>query len=401
MRDIVIFSTADWDNPFWTNKQHMATQFARRGCRVLYVDSIGLRRPLLHGRDLRRICRRMWKALPLPRQVYPNIWRVAPLVLPLHSSKAARALNSALLQATLRWHLALLGMHRPLLWTYHPLIEYLCTSLDRCGLVYHCVDDLGAAPYIDAAVIRQGERSLAALADLCFVTSPLLRERMSGLFSKVIYEPNACDQNLFATAGQPLAEPEELRCIPRPRLLFVGALSAYKVDFPLMEYLAGRLPQTHWLLIGSEGEGQPESPKAPRLPNIHVLGPRAHGRLPYYMAHADAAVMPVPHNPYTDAMFPMKFFEYLAAGLPLVGTRLPALAEFEDLYFPADRAEDFAENILRVLAGERRDAQAIEAACRCHSWEARFARMEMELDACLAAPPDPLPHGAVTGEART
>ena len=46
-RDIVLVSTADWDNPFWTNKQHVAVELARQGCKVLYVESSGLRRPSL------------------------------------------------------------------------------------------------------------------------------------------------------------------------------------------------------------------------------------------------------------------------------------------------------------------------------------------------------------------
>jgi glycosyltransferase involved in cell wall biosynthesis len=146
-----------------------------------------------------------------------------------------------------------------------------------------------------------------------------------------------------------------------------------------MEAIAGRCPEAHWVLIGRQGEGQPDSRKAPVLPNIHLLGPRPYERLPAYMAHCDAAVLPAPRNAYTDAMFPMKFFEFLAAGLPLVGTRLPALKDFAQLYFPADSEDAFLAGIQAVLAGERRDSRAIDQACRRHSWEARFARMEAVL----------------------
>jgi hypothetical protein len=173
-RDVLIFSTADWDNPFWTNKQHIAVQFARHGWRVLYVDSLGLRRPFLSGRDARRMLRRLGKAVPVLREVHPNIWRVSPLVLPLHDSNLVRELNAVLLRATLRLHMARLGMEQPLIWTYNPVIADLCAALPRCGLVYHCVDDLAAVPRIDVAVIREGERRLGGIADVCFTTSPLL-----------------------------------------------------------------------------------------------------------------------------------------------------------------------------------------------------------------------------------
>ncbi|KAF5081523.1 Glycosyl transferases group 1 [anaerobic digester metagenome] len=379
-RDILLFSTSDWDNPFWTNKQHMAALFAKRGYRVLYVDSLGLRRPMLHKKDIGRIAHRLCKAIPIVRQVSPNLWRTSPFALPLHGSPRIRAFNDILLRATIAWHLSHLNMRFPLIWTYNPVITNLCASIPNSGIVYHCVDDLGAAPRIDKAVISAGEKSLGTLAKICFTTSPLLRDRMAELFPQVIYEPNVCDQAFFETARAMPQSPFELVKIPHPRLLFIGALSEYKVDYALIEKLAQRNPQIHWVLIGPVGEGQLDSRMPPDMPNVHILGPRAYGQLPYFMAHCDAAVLPVPHNPYTDAMFPMKFFEYLAAGLPVVGSNLPALRDFEHLYFPSTSINEFESNLTRVLAGERRDINAIDAACRYHSWEARFTRMEAVLD---------------------
>ena len=56
MKDFIFFSTADWDTPYWTNKQHMAKEFARSGHRILYIESIGLRKPkIISGIDLKRI----------------------------------------------------------------------------------------------------------------------------------------------------------------------------------------------------------------------------------------------------------------------------------------------------------------------------------------------------------
>ena len=43
--DIVMFSTADWSTPYWTNKQHIASRLAARGHRLLYVETVGLRQP--------------------------------------------------------------------------------------------------------------------------------------------------------------------------------------------------------------------------------------------------------------------------------------------------------------------------------------------------------------------
>ncbi len=382
-REVIVVSTADWDNPSWTNKQHMAALFARRGYRVLYVDSLGLRRPTLNTRDVKRMLGRLGKSFPWPRQVYPNIWRVSPMLLPLNGVAAVRRINHRLLRLTLAWHMRVLGMRRPLVWLYNPLPADLGVGVGARGLVYHCVDDLAAVPGIDGRTIRQAERRLADVADICFVTSPRLRDTVGTLFKRVAYEPNVCDYDFFRTARLGLSEPGDIRSIPHPRLIFVGALSGFKLDVRLIEAVAARLPDIHWLFIGDAGLGSPWEDRPPPHGNIHILGPRPYGRLPYYLAHAEAAVLPELRNDYTSAMFPMKFFEYLAAGLPVVGSRLPALAEFEALYFPADTVEEFEDQIRRVLAGARRNAGSIEAACLHHSWEARFARMEQAWEACL------------------
>jgi len=375
--DIVLFSTADWDNPFWTNKQHMAMQFARHGYRVLYVDSLGLRQPTLARCDLKRMFGRLWKAFPYPRCVQPTVWRTSPLVIPLHRWAVVRRGNDALLKSTLHWHMTRLKFDKPLIWTYNPLLSRLISQLPHRGVVYHCVDDLRFAPGIDATAIEEAERQLGNVADLCFTTSLKLQRRMESLFPCTIYEANVCDVTHFHQARTPLPQPCDLAAIPRPRLLFIGALSQYKVDYTLIEQVATALPQVHWVLLGAVGEGQPASASPPsHLPNVHLLGPRPYIDLPAYLCHADVAVLPAPHNSYTDAMFPMKFFEYLAAGVPLVATALPALREFADLFFEADSAEAFARAVEAVLAGARRDASHIDAACAKHSWEERFVRME-------------------------
>ena len=67
MADVIILSTADWDHPLWTNKQHTALALAAAGHQVLYVESLGLRAPRAGRRDLKRIARRLLRMLRLPR----------------------------------------------------------------------------------------------------------------------------------------------------------------------------------------------------------------------------------------------------------------------------------------------------------------------------------------------
>ena len=93
MADIVLLSTADWDHPLWTNKQHVACALAAEGERVLYVESLGLRSVQVKSQDFRRILRRLFLGLRFLRSVRPGIWVLSPLVLPGGSHGLALRLN--------------------------------------------------------------------------------------------------------------------------------------------------------------------------------------------------------------------------------------------------------------------------------------------------------------------
>jgi glycosyltransferase involved in cell wall biosynthesis len=373
-----MISTADWDNPFWTNKQHMATRMAERGCRVLYVESVGLRRPSAGGRDLGRILRRLRKGLGGLREVRPNLWVYSPLVIPAHGSRLVRALNRMILVGSLRRFIRRLRFKRPIFWIYNPFAVELMDAFERGLLVYHCVDDLTASPGLPAQALAVAEQKLVRSADLVFTTNPQLqRTRSQWNPDHTYYLPNVVDYEHFSTARAEGAIPEDLARIPFPRIGFVGALSDYKVNFELIAKVAELRTGWHWVLIGQIGEGQPSTTvDMLNRPNIHLLGPRSYAQLPDYLRGIDVAVMPMRQNPYTESMFPMKFFEYLAAGKPVVSVPLPALEEFKEAAVIAASAEEFVAGIEKALQGGSELVDKGAAFARTHTWERRLDRME-------------------------
>ena len=379
---ILLLSTADWDNPFWTNKQHVARELARRGHTVIYVESLGLRRPTAGRRDLARLWRRFLRGLRHARRVEDRIWVCAPLVLPLHGWPAVAALNRALLRGSLAAAQRRAQVRPRLLWTYSPLT---LQALDVEGfdfILYHAVDDIAAQPGMPAEVIAAAEQALAQRADMVFTTSPALQQRhaVSNLHTRFL--PNVADYAHFAGA-QTLAPTADLHALARPRIGFVGAVSAYKLDIPLLIAVARLRPGYSFVLIGQVGEGDPATDVAALTsePNLHLLGPRPYAELPACLAGFDVALLPCPITPYTRAMFPMKFFEYLAAGLPVVSTRLPALEAYATLFHVADDAPAFAAAIDAALAGEGASREARQATAKAQTWEIRTAAMLEAVDA--------------------
>ena len=376
--DIVLLSTADWDNPFWTNKQHVAVELARRGHRVLYVDSLGLRRPSASARDARRILRRVRKAIRAPLEVREGLWVWSPLALPLHGTPLGRAVNHWMLERGLDARLRSLAMRRDWLWTYNPLSSRLLdvTSFRRC--IYHCVDEISAQPGMPAAALRESEQELTRAADLVFTTSRALTESRSAWNPNTHYFPNVADYEHFNTATAPETRvPEDLARIPRPRLGFVGAISGYKVDFELLRAIATAHPEWSIVLIGSVGEGDPWTDAAMLrgLSNLHLLGPRPYATLPGYLKGFDVALLPNRINAYTDSMFPMKLFEYLAAGIPVVGVALKAVREYSDVIDLAPSPSVFIEAIAAVLAGRAPPLAARLASAKRHTYVTRMDEM--------------------------
>ena len=357
MADFIILSTADWNHPLWTNKQHTALALAQEGHRVLYVESLGLRTPRVAGRDARRILRRVLRMVQLPRQVAPRVWVWSPPVLPGGQAGFPLVLNRVLLQRGLAFMALWLDFQHWILWTYNPLTALYLNRHSNNPRIYHCVDRIQDQPCMPADRIDAWERRLSAEVQVVFTTSPELQVSHRRWNYHTYFHGNVADFQHFNRAlHQPfLACPEPLKAIPRPRLLFTGAIDAYKLDLPLLVTLATAHPGWSFVLVGPVGEADPSTDVAAlkKCPNVFLVGSQPYQDLPAWAAHSDLALLPLQQNGYTRHMFPMKFFEYLAAGLPVVGTAIPSLSSHSDVaWLCKPEAVAFAAAIDRALQGQ-------------------------------------------------
>ncbi len=377
--DLVCIGSADWATELPIN-QHQLMRRLAVGNRVLFVESLGLRRPQLAGRDLSRIWRRLRRGL---RGAQPagRLHVLAPLVLPLHGYAAVRRLNRLLLRFQVRRAARRLGMRNPLLWGYAPQAEELIEVLEPRLVVYHCVDDIAAQKGVDAESFRAAERRYAGRADLVLASAPALAERMRELSANVLYAPNVADTGLFATALEAGPVDPAVEALPRPRLVFQGAIVATKLDVGLIAELARLRPDWSVVLVGPTGAGDPGGDLSALhgAANVHLVGARPEPELPRVLRGADLALIPYAINDLTRSVFPMKVYEYLAAGLPVLSTPLPALEGVEAVTVVAtpEQLVAAAERELAADSPERRHERS--EAASAHSWEARIAEIEAAL----------------------
>jgi glycosyltransferase involved in cell wall biosynthesis len=380
-REIVCVGFADWDTDLWTNQHHLMSRLAREN-RVLFVESLGLRRPQLAGRDLKRIWRRLRAGLRGPREV-DGLHVLSPLVLPLHSNSIVRALNARLLGMLVRRATRRLSLSKPILWAYVPQAESLLDALDPELVVYHCVDDIAAQPGIDAADFREAERRFAARADLVLASAPSLAERLRAISTNVLYAPNVADTDLFSQALRDGPVDPAVAALEQPRIVFTGAIVTTKLDVPLIVQLARARPRWSFALVGPIGVGDPRADVSALRdePNIHLLGGRSYQELPSVLRAANVGFIPYARNELTGSIFPMKVYEYLAAGLPVVATPLPALAGVEAVA-TASGAAGLAHQIEQALAEDdpARRAERSRLAS-AHSWDLRLAEIASAIEA--------------------
>ncbi len=378
---IVILANAEWDWANRVNCHHIAARLARDN-QVLFVDTVGGRTPA--PRELKKVARRLRRIAGGVRRISDGLTVLSPFVLPVYGSNAIRRLNSRLLERQIRG--ALPSNARPILWLFLPSLVELVGRLNEKLVIYHCIDEHSANPNVPAAQVRESEGRLLKLADIVFTSSSTLYAARKALNANTFYLPNVADAEHFSHARDTdLPVAEDLRGIPRPIAGFVGNITGYKLDFDLLANVAQSRPEWSFVLIGPVGRGDPSTviSKLRDLTNLHLLGERPYAELPRYIKGFDACLIPFNENESTRGSLPMKFFEYLAAGKPVIATDLPTLAEFREYFYPAHNAAEFAEALTAsrledVSCGVKR----VRIAQR-YSWDARMIEIDRIVGAAL------------------
>ena len=184
--DLVVFGE-DWGrHP--TSTQHLVRCLAK-GRRVLWINSIGMRRPRFDRRDLARIATKATDLISRPaaqttastdadtKQLPPNFYVLAPTAVPWPASNIAFHLNRTLLARQVNRALHARNMSRPILWTSLPSALPAVGTLGERAVVYYCGDDFGSLVGVDHKPILDMERRLVDKADLILAASDVLASR--------------------------------------------------------------------------------------------------------------------------------------------------------------------------------------------------------------------------------
>jgi glycosyltransferase involved in cell wall biosynthesis len=228
-----------------------------------------------------------------------------------------------------------------------------------------------------SAEMQRLEERVVGSVDLVAYSARSLESDVSAMGAKAtLHLPNGVDYRLFAEGDASI--PEDLAAIPSPRAIYVGAMDDW-FDFVTMNEVAEWMPDVSFVFIGPDGLARQ---RLRERPNVHLLGPRPHPSLPGYLHNADVGLIPfdAAGSPaLVNAIHPLKLYEYLASGLPVVAARWD---ELESLGSPAllcGSADEFVASIRSAIAQSPHPSPGREFARRA-DWAARLTKLLAELE---------------------
>ena len=391
-KDIVCISSLDWA-AMWTSKQQIMHRLAETN-RVLYVEE-----PVTMLAPLKVPARWARWAATAPRlgRVDAGLWTLTPPpLLPFGNMRPAlNQANQNVLAHYVRWALDRLYFDEDyIFWTYLPASVRLLDRLRGAAAsgrrpslaVYHCVDEHSAFPgFVSPDVVKGYDDELTRRADLVITTSENLRRSRETLNPNTYTVLNAADVEIFNRALDPdLALPADLAAIPAPRLGVVGMHDS-RLDLDALETLAQADPSWHVVLIGPLKPGQVDEARLRSHPNIHLLGEKPRADLPGYLKGMAVALVPYRANDLTRNIFPLKLFEYLAAGVPVVVGGLPELERYAGTIGVAGRPEDYPELVRQALATDGPERRAARVALAAeNTWDHRVEEISRLVEEALA-----------------
>jgi polysaccharide pyruvyl transferase CsaB len=209
-------------------------------------------------------------------------------------------------------------------------------------------------------------------ADLVVGSAVDLMADLTPVRPDAVLVPNGVDVEHFSAEERPVPnEIAELVADGTPIIGYYGALAEW-FDYRLLGGLAERLIDHAFVLIGPDYDGTLPRSGVTDLPNVHWLGPRPYASLPAYLSHFAVATIPFVVNDVTHSVSPLKLFEYMAGGKPVITPPLRECARYPEVLL-ADGVDEWIEMIeLAIeLGADRSFQQRMVAAAEANTWDAR------------------------------
>jgi len=258
-----------------------------------------------------------------------------------------------------------------ILWMTRPDHRWYRELFPRALSVYEMIDELEVFPEYCEAMERDHLLALAE-ADVVVATARRLHDRIRPIREDVVLAPNGVCLEDFQNASRPDDLPGDLARIVRrgrPIIGYYGALAEW-FDYDLLNACARACPDYSFVLIGPDYDGSAR--RLPSLRNVFWLGPKDYVTLKQYLRYFDVATIPFRITPITESTSPIKLFEYMAGGKPVVTTALPECRHYRSVLI-GDSREGYIAQLAAALR-KRHDPdylRLLHQEAKENTWDAR------------------------------
>ncbi len=264
-------------------------------------------------------------------------------------------------------------------WFTDPFQAGYLKVLDAKLKVFDCYDDYADTShnYIfrTKRELLEKERKVLQKVDITFVVSELLYEDKRFNCNSLHIIPNAVDTKHFGRAiKQTTLIAEDILHIPHPIIGFLGNLDD-RIDIFLLNWLAIRNKGWSFVLIGGKRNYMKNMQKLnsfEKNSNVYLLGNKPYEDLPMYLKAFDVCMIPFREDdPFSLSCSPLKLYEYLATGRPIVSTNLPGVSHFNSFIRIAGSKEAFEQHIKEALQEKLELHEKRVKTSEVHSWNKR------------------------------
>ena len=377
MKKIIITSAHYYDSPIQIGNHHFARLFAKHGYEVLFLSNpITPFHKFASDQEAYQIKKEIHQKGGVKKD---NIYSYVPAAIitprniPILSSKWVLWNWDHFTYPSLSKKIDELGFSDvDIIWMESLMFAPILNKVSHKKMICRIADDLLGFENVSTKIF-QNETQVIKQADHIFFSSSIILDKYRPLFKdhSLEYIENGIDVDNFIRTSYEL--PEEYENIPSPRVVYVGSIENW-FDEALVARSAKELKEVNFIIIGPETA---RLNQLKQLENVYLLGPKKFDTLPNYLFFADVGMIPFDTEKYKtliDGVNPLKMYEYLACGLPVVSTKWKTLEEIDPPILMSEDPDDFVGKLKKALKSEK-SQKYIDFAIE-KSWNKIFKKVE-------------------------
>lgn len=389
--DIICISLTDWDTEMVSNRYQIMTRFAKQNRVFFFERPLGIISLLLS----RNILKNITKVFRGPIKRRDNLFTIMPFKFPSMKYLAfTRILNMLIYQSYIKLVTKKWKITNPILWFYNYEASNLISTISCKAAIYHCTEDHDRisqywTKYHNLVNVKEQEEQMIRKANIVFAVSDHLAEKCKSYNNNSYPILNAVDYELYKQAQEkhnlPGDWPKNLKT-EKKRLGYIGNISQ-KVNITLLLEVAMRFRDFNLMIVGPVmGVDRETWQSLLRCSNVFYFDRQPVEKLPIFLSFIDVCLIPfIQDEWFVKASQPLKLFEYLASGKPIVTTSLLAINKYEKYIYISNNTEEFIGNIAQALkedeTGELSKERTLIA--KNNTWDMRFKNMNEIIESYL------------------